>query len=181
MYRLTTTVKLTAFCLVLAFGAQAQVRGRRKAVRQKTSQAAPKAAPETYTPVHKYDPARDAASDIAGAVAEAARAGKRVLVEVGGEWCIWCHIMDDFFEKNRALLDLREKNFVMVKVNFSDENKNEAVLSRYPEIPGYPHLFVLDRDGKLLHSQDTSELEEGKGYNLARFTAFLEKWGPDKQ
>jgi thioredoxin-related protein len=184
MNRLATFVQLMVCCLILAFGIQAQVSPESKDASQKASQAGPAAAKgssKEYVPVHKYDPARDAARDIEEAVAEATRTGRRVLVEVGGEWCIWCHIMDDFFEKNRALLDLREKHFVMVKVNFSDENKNEPVLSRYPEIPGYPHIFVLDGDGKLLHSQNTAELEEGKSYNLARFTAFLEKWAPEKK
>ncbi|HEY0378187.1 MAG TPA: thioredoxin family protein [Pyrinomonadaceae bacterium] len=177
MKLLKTFAKLTACCLLLSFTAQAQTRARRKPAHRKTSQAAAmKKSSEKYVPVLKYDPKRDAALDIAEAAAEAGRTNKRVLVEVGGEWCIWCHHMDDFFEQYPALLELREKNFVMVKVNFSDENKNEQVLSRYPEIQGYPHLFVLDRDGKLLHSQDTGELEEGKSYNLARFTAFLEKW-----
>ncbi|HWT03800.1 MAG TPA: thioredoxin family protein [Pyrinomonadaceae bacterium] len=183
MSLMKTFAKLTACCLLLAFGAQAQTRARRTPAHRKASRAttaAAKISSEKYVPVHKYDPARDAARDIAEAAAEASRTRKRVLVEVGGEWCIWCHIMDDFFEKNKELLDLREKHFVMVKVNFSDENKNEQVLSRYPEIQGYPHIFVLDGDGKLLHSQDTAELEEGKGYNLARFTAFLQKWAPEK-
>jgi len=174
MNRLTTFVKLMVCGLVLAFSVQAQV--------SQTSQAGPSAAKEKeYVPVHKYDPKRDAARDIDEAVIEAARTQRRVLVEVGGEWCVWCHMMDDFFEKNRTVLDLREKNYVMVKVNFSDENKNEPVLSRYPQIKGYPHIFILDSDGKLLHSQDTGELEEGKGYNLSKFTAFLEKWAPEKQ
>ncbi|HKQ53575.1 MAG TPA: thioredoxin family protein [Pyrinomonadaceae bacterium] len=169
MRRLTTFVKLIVCCLALSFGVQAQV--------SQTSQAGPAAAKEkAYVPVHKYDPKRDAARDIEEAVAEAARTHRRVLVEVGGEWCIWCHMMDDFFEKNPAVLDLREKNYVMVKVNFSDENKNEPLLSRYPQIKGYPHIFVLDGDGQLLHSQDTGELEQGKGYNRSKFTAFLEKW-----
>jgi thiol:disulfide interchange protein len=183
MNHLKMFAKLTACCLILAFGVQAQTRTRRSTpTHRRRSQAQPavaKASSEKYVPVLKYDPARDAALDIAEAAAEASRTNKRVLVEVGGEWCIWCHIMDDFFEKNRELLDLREKSFVMVKVNFSEENKNEQVLSRYPEIQGYPHLFVLDRDGKLLHSQDTAELEEGKGYNLTKFTAFLQKWAPE--
>jgi len=78
---------------------------------------------------------------------------------------------------NKDLSEGLHKGFLVVKVNWSKENKNEAVLSRYPKIPGYPHLFVLDRNGKLLHSQDTSELESGKGYDHARVTAFLKKWG----
>jgi thioredoxin-related protein len=181
MKLLKTFANVTACCLVLSFGAQAQTRARRKPAHRKRSQAAAKASSEKYVPVLKYDPKRDAALDIAEAAAEAKRTNKRVLVEVGGEWCIWCHHMDDFFEQNPALLELREKNFVMVKVNFSDENKNEQLLSRYPEIQGYPHLFVLGSDGQLLHSQDTGELEEGKSYNLDRFTAFLQQWAPEER
>ena len=109
-----------------------------------------------HVPVATYDPSRNAEQDIQNAIAEAQRTGKRILLEVGGEWCGWCHTMDKFFEQNRELLEFREKNFVLVKINFSSENENRKVLSRYPPIPGYPHLFVLDSNGKFLHSQGTS-------------------------
>ena len=130
-----------------------------------------------YVPVTAYDPSRNAAHDIQNAIAETHRTGKRILLEIGGNWCGWCHTMDKFFEQNPKLLALREENFVLVKVNFSKENKNEMLLANYPHIPGYPHLFVLDSEGKLLHSQDTSQLELGKSYDLKKFTAFLKKWG----
>lgn len=132
-----------------------------------------------YQPVVHYDPKRDAAKDIEAAVAEAKRSGRRVLLEVGGEWCIWCHRLDDFLSKNKKLGALLEQNFVVVKVNYSPENENEKVLSLYPEVAGYPHFFVLDQEGQLLHSQDTAELEEGKSYNAKRFKTFLTRWGPD--
>lgn len=47
-------------------------------------------------------------------------------------------------------------------------------------IRGYPHLFVLDADGKLLHSQNTADLEEGRGYNEGVVLAFLAKWAPKR-
>ena len=126
----------------------------------------------------KFDPARDPAKDVAAA-AEAAKAqGKRVLVDVGGEWCVWCHLMDDFIAANPDVRAALESNYVMVKVNWSPQNKNEAFLSALPAIKGYPHLFVLDGNGKLVHSQDTDVLEEGRGYNKARFLAFLTKYAP---
>ncbi len=129
-----------------------------------------------YAPVTKYDPKRDAAQDIRDAAAEAKRTNRRVLLEVGGEWCSWCHHMDDFFQAHPDLTGLRDKSFVTLKINFSEENPNKEVLARYPEIAGYPHLFVLDADGTLVHSQDTSPLEESKSYNLDRFTTFLAYW-----
>ncbi len=60
----------------------------------------------------------------------------------------------------------------------SDENNNAEFLSEYPEIPGYPHFFVLDQDGTLLHSQGTGELESGRGYDEDLFIAFLNAWKP---
>jgi thiol:disulfide interchange protein len=124
----------------------------------------------------KFDPTRDAAKDIATAVQLANAQGKRVLVDVGGEWCSWCHIMDRFFAANEEARTLRDAHYVWVKVNWSKENKNEAVLSQWPKIDGYPHMFVLDADGRLLHSQDTSLLEQGKGYDREKFLTFLRRW-----
>jgi thioredoxin-related protein len=132
-----------------------------------------------YVPVTKYDPKRDAVKDIQDAIAEAKRSGKRILLEVGGEWCLWCHRMDHYFEGNPKLLELREQHFITVKINFSTENENKKLLSACPEIPGYPHIFVLDADGKLLHSQNTGELEAGKSYDLEKFIGFLKKWSAD--
>jgi thiol:disulfide interchange protein len=131
-----------------------------------------------YTPVNSYDPKRDAAQDIQAAIKEAQRAHKRILLEVGGEWCSWCHTLDRFFDAHPELIQLRDKNFVTVKINFSEENTNKDVLSRYEAIPGYPHIFVLDSDGKLLWSQNTSILERDKSYDLERLTVFLTNWAP---
>lgn len=124
----------------------------------------------------KFDPKRDAAKDIENAIVRAKKENKRILLDVGGEWCGWCHKLDEFFATNQEAGDLLRKHFVVVKVNFSPENKNEAVLSRYPKIAGYPHLFVLDKAGKLLHSQDTGQLETGDHHDAAKVIPFLKKW-----
>ena len=126
----------------------------------------------------KFDPARDAAADVARATSLARAQGKRVVVDVGGEWCVWCHIMDRFIAGNPDVRALIDAHYVWVKVNFSKENENAALLSRWPAVAGYPHLFVLDADGKLLHSQDTGKLESGKGYDKRKFVDMLRKWAP---
>lgn len=128
----------------------------------------------------RFDPARDAVQDLVTAREIATREGKNVLRDVGGKWCVWCRYMDRFFEEAAELKALRDQNYVVLKVNFSPENENQAFLGQYPKIRGYPHLFVLDAEGKLLFSQETGslELEKARGYDLKKMRAFLTKWAP---
>ncbi len=133
-----------------------------------------------YEPVREYDPSRDASKDIEEAVAEASRTHRRVLLEIGGEWCVWCHILDDFWKDHTEVTEFRDAHFILVKINMSQENKNEETLSRYPKVGGYPHFFVLDSDGSFLHSQDTGELESGDRHSKKKVRRFLEAWAPTK-
>jgi len=125
-----------------------------------------------------FDPARDSFKDLDLAKAEARKTGRRIILDVGGNWCSWCHLLHGFWEAQKDVKALRDKNFVFVLVNYSKEAKNEAFLAQFPRIPGYPHLFVLDADGKVLHSQDSGVLEEGKGYSREKVMAFLNAWKP---
>ena len=125
-----------------------------------------------------FDPARDPTRDLDVALRIARAAGRNVLVDVGGEWCSWCHIMDRFFVANPDLKRYRDANYVWLKVNWSAENRNDAFLRRFPAIKGYPHIFVLDSGGRLLHSQETVELEAKKNYDPAAMRSFLVKWAP---
>jgi len=79
----------------------------------------------------KFDPARDAAKDIQNAMNEAKASGKRIIL-MWGRVCSWCHKLDKFFVDNADVNEFMRAHFVVVKVNYSKENKNEAVLSRYP-------------------------------------------------
>ena len=124
----------------------------------------------------RFDPTRDAAADVATATSIARAQRKRVLVDVGGEWCPWCHILDRFVAGNGDVKKLVDDNYVWVKVNWSLQNKNEALLSRWPKVQGYPHLFVLDGEGALLQSQDTGALEAGDSYDKEKVLAFLRKF-----
>lgn len=126
----------------------------------------------------KFDPARDAAADVATAATAAKAQHKRVLVDVGGEWCPWCHILDRFVAANPDVKKLVDDNYVWVKVNWSPQNRNESVLSLWPKVKGYPHLFVLDDDARLLHSQDTDQLEAGHDYDKQKVLAFLRQHRP---
>lgn len=165
---------------------------------QKTKRVAAKPKRIIAPAREKFDPKRDPEKDLASAIAKAQKENKRIILDVGGEWCGWCVEMDEYFLKNPALLKIRDRSFVWVKVNMSPENENTAFLSKFPKIEGYPHLFVLDSDGAFVASQDTADLEEptpepvvvkrdaaGKpilidlgnsSYDLYKMVEFLRKW-----
>ncbi len=152
-----------------------------KSIETKRTISQTKTVPAAAVEREKFNPTANPNDDLNAAIAKAQKENKRIVLDVGGEWCGWCHEMDNFLIRNTALGKLRDENFVWVKINFSEENKNEAFLANYPKATGYPHLFVLDKDGKLLLSKDTSELEDGKkSYNLQKFTDFLNEYAPSK-
>ncbi|MGB5012910.1 MAG: thioredoxin family protein [Pyrinomonadaceae bacterium] len=175
--------KLLLF-MAIAVAANLAVYGQKKV--GKRPAAKPKVVKPTTRPTtspfvrEKFDPLRDPKSDLAAAIISAAKENKRIILDVGGEWCGWCVYMDKFFYQNPELAKLRDDNYVWMKVNMSPENENSAFLSTYPEPSGYPHLYVLDDKGNMIHSQDTSPLESGKYYDLAKFTEFLKAWAPKK-
>ena len=43
---------------------------------------------------------------------------------------------------------------------------------------GFPVLVVLDEEGKVIHIQDSSLLEEGEGYNQKKVLGFFKNWTP---
>jgi thioredoxin-related protein len=100
------------------------------------------------------------------------------LLNVGGNWCKWCHYLDRFWEQNKDVTDFLHEKFIYVKINYSKENENKGFLSKFPKIPGYPHFFVLKTDGTLLWSQNTGEVESGQGHDHDKVLAFLKKWAP---
>jgi thioredoxin-related protein len=124
----------------------------------------------------KFDPSRNAAKDIKDAIKIAKKENKRIILDVGGEWCIWCKKLDKTFHENKDISDFLKEKYITVKINYSKENQNEKVLSKYPKITGYPHLFVLDKTGKLLQSQNTGDLESGDHHDPDKVMEFLKKW-----
>jgi len=123
-----------------------------------------------------FDSTRDAALDIETAIAEAQRSKKRIILEVGGDWCAYCQELDKVFQHHASLLRFRDTNFIVVNVYYSPDNKNQQALSRYSKVLGIPHFFVLESDGTLLHSQHVLELKAEGSYSPDKIREFLVKW-----
>lgn len=128
-----------------------------------------------------YDPSANAQTDIDAAVQKAKKEGKHVLLQLGGNWCGWCILFDKKVKESDLLKSTMEKNYVVCHVNYSQENKNEAVFASlgYPQRFGFPVFVILDGDGNRLHTQNSAYLEEGKGHSEKKVLNFFNHWGPD--
>jgi thiol:disulfide interchange protein len=129
-----------------------------------------------------FDPGANAAKDLKAAERKAAGEHKNILLDVGGNWCPWCLLVDKTLHDDAELNGLLEKNYVVLRVNFSKENENKDFLSAYPKAAGYPQWYVLGSDGALLKTEDTSQLEAthklAQGYNRDALKAFLMENAP---
>ncbi|HEY0272434.1 MAG TPA: thioredoxin family protein [Chitinophaga sp.] len=129
---------------------------------------------------HIYDPTANAAEDLKKACAEASAAHKHVLVQVGGNWCIWCKRFYKLTTEDTALSREVNANYVVYHLNYSKEQKNLPLLAQfgYPQRFGFPVLLVLDAQGNRLHTQNTSLLEEANGYDPKKVMEMLREWSP---
>ena len=127
-----------------------------------------------------YNPSANVKKDIATALAKAKKEGKHVLIQVGGNWCSWCYRFYNLVEKDTALNRIENQNYVVYHLNYSKENKNLDYLKTlgFPQRFGFPVFVILDANGNRLHTQDSSLLEEGKGYNVEKVKNFFQAWSP---
>ena len=128
---------------------------------------------------HLYKPEENAKEGISSAVKEAKKSGKHVLVEIGGNWCIWCARFNDFVNNDKSLDSLISSNYVVYHLNYSKENKNTDLLTKYefPQRFGFPVFLILNEKGDLIHTQTSWYLESGKSYDKEKVTAFFTDWG----
>ena len=128
-----------------------------------------------------YDATENAEAKIAELVKKAKAENKNIILQAGGNWCIWCLRFNNFVQTTPELKEIVDENYLYYHLNYSPENKNEKVFAKY-ENPGakfgYPVFIVLDQNGKMIHTQDSAVLEEGKGYSKEKVKEFFEKWTP---
>ena len=135
-----------------------------------------------------YDEDINPLEQIEQAVAKARTEGKFVVCQVGGNWCPWCLRFADFITNDTTISKVIADNFEYIHVNYNPRKSGgeeqarqaSALMARLDNCGrfGFPVFVVLDADGKVIHIQDSSFLEEGKGYNQEKVLRFFKNWTP---
>lgn len=123
-----------------------------------------------------FDGARDPARDLQRAVAAAAAGGKRVLVVVGGDWCVWCFLLDRHLGADPEAARILYGGFEVLRVYYGEDNTNDAFLARFPEFELFPHFFVVETDGRVLASVDADVFIDDAKCSTALIRDFTAGW-----
>ena len=132
----------------------------------------------TDQPVYsmEYDPKRNAFDDGRAALELAKKTNRRVMIEIGGDWCVYCHIFDRFIKSDEEVAKRFFDTFVLLKVNYSDENPNKEFLSNFKGINGYPYIFITENNGKVIYGNDMREMTNKGKPNKEKMFSFLKRW-----
>lgn len=135
-----------------------------------------------------YNEAIDPMEQIDKALAKAKAENKFVVCQVGGNWCPWCLRFADFVQKDSVVNKVVNDNFELIHVNYNPRKNagdasaaNAAKLMQRLGNParfGFPVFVVLNNNGNVIHIQDSSFLEEGKGYSQKKTLRFFSNWTP---
>jgi thiol:disulfide interchange protein len=128
----------------------------------------------------QFDPRRDPELDLLAARAAAAQAKRPVLLVVGGDWCVWCFLLDRHFSRDADAARAWYGAFEVVRVYYGDDNKNARFLARYPDFELFPHFFIVAPDGKLRGASTADVLIRDAKYDNALLRAFIDRWSAGK-
>lgn len=100
-------------------------------------------------PDKPYDPSRDAYTDYQNALIQSKKEHKNVFISIGGNWCVYClKFCQDL--KNSDCYRIIKERYIYLKVNYSDENKNEKFFNLFPKINAYPYFIIVSAKGEVL-------------------------------
>lgn len=125
-----------------------------------------------------FSAARDPAADLKLALAAAKEHNRRVLVMVGGDWCVWCFLLDRHFREDPEAARLFYEGFEVLRVYYGDDNPNKAFLAGFPDFDLFPHFFVVETDGRVLASVNADVLIADAKYQTALIRKFAQHWRP---
>lgn len=171
-------VVTTIVCCIHVRGQILDGSGMEREVTEQPTKSLKKVYNEEINPIEQIDQA----------VAKAKTEGKFVVCQVGGNWCPWCLKFADFIANDTAISKVIDENFEYIHVNYNPRKsqgpeqveQGKALMKRLDNAGrfGFPVFVILDEEGKILHIQDSSFLEEGEGYNQEKVLRFFKNWTP---
>ena len=160
---------LIALALIAAFPAQA-------ATAPKPSIASFQQLP--VVTMQPYDEAADADAQVAAAFARAQKSHKRVLIDLGGNWCVDCLVLSNFL-RLPEMRRFMEAHYEEVLVDVGRFNRNLQIPARFgvtKRLEGVPALLIVTPDGKLVNGENIFATADAHSMTPQAIAAYLAKY-----
>ena len=134
---------------------------------------------ELQTPLpFPYDENADANADVNAAFARARAEHKRVLIDLGGNWCGDCRILAAVMDlpEIRAFVDT---HYIVVVVDVGRFDRNLQIPARFgitERLEGVPSVLIADPDGKLIDRGHISALADARSMTPQALADWLAEW-----
>lgn len=129
---------------------------------------------------YPYDERADAKAAVERALARARASGKRVLIDLGGNWCGDCRVL----AATMALPEMKAfigRHFEVVYVDVGRFDRNLEVPARFGvtgRLKGVPALLVVDpvSGRQLVGSQEVAALSNARQLNPQALADWISRW-----
>ena len=127
-----------------------------------------------------YDENADADAAVNAAFARAKKNGKRVLIDLGGNWCGDCIVLANLMQRPE-LKRFLAANFEIVSVDVGRFSKNLQIPARFGATDrlksgGVPAIIVAEPNGTFVNQSDISALEDARHMTPQAIADWLAQW-----
>jgi len=135
---------------------------------------------ELTVPDAPYNEKANADAQVDAAIARAKKNGKRVMIDLGGNWCADCRIMAGLMELPEMERFLNA-HYEIVSVDVGRFNRNLQIPARYgitQRLEGVPAFLVVTTDGKLINAGRVSAIQDARHMTPQALADWLAQWTP---
>ena len=125
-----------------------------------------------------YDEHANADVAVAAAFARAKKSHKRVLIDLGGNWCVDCVVLANFVEQP-AVKRFVAAHYEWVAVDVGRFDRNLQIPARFGltrRLTGVPTIIIATPDGKQLNQNDVFAVSEARSMTPQTIAAYLTKY-----
>ncbi len=125
-----------------------------------------------------YDEAANADAQVAAAFARAQKSHKRVLIDLGGNWCGDCIILANFV-KLPEMRRFMAAHYEEVSVDVGRFNRNLQIPARFgftKRLEGVPALLIATPDGKLVNGDNIFATADARNMTPQALADYLARY-----
>jgi thiol-disulfide isomerase/thioredoxin len=125
-----------------------------------------------------YDEKANADAAVNAAFARAKKDGKRVLIDLGGNWCTDCIVLANVLELPE-IKTFVDAHYEVVSVDIGRYDRNLQIQKRFgldKRLDGVPSILIANPDGTLVNRGHTAALIDARNVTPQGIANWLAQW-----